>query len=76
MFSLIKAIFWIIIILFGVYFVAGFLGYHVNTQYFSYSQKQCENKLKSCSSNLIHKGIDNAQCDFQCVDPKLIIKKK
>lgn len=53
-----------------------FLGYGINTQYFTYSKKQCEIKLKSCSNDLLHKGIDNANCNFKCVNPKLIIKKK
>ncbi len=76
MISLIKSLFWIAILLLGAYFIMGLLGYKVNTRYFSHSQKQCEDRLKSCSSHLIHKGIDNAQCNFQCMNPKLIIKKK
>jgi hypothetical protein len=75
MFSFIKFIFWSLVILFMAYYIAHFLGYQVNTQYFTYSRKECENKLKSCSNDLIHKGIDNAKCNFQCVDPHLIIKK-
>ncbi len=76
MLSLIKFIFWFLVVLFIAYYIANFFGYQINTQYFIYSQKQCESKLKSCSSDLIHKGIDNAKCNFQCINPRLIIKKK
>ncbi len=76
MFSLIKALFWIIVTLFLAYYIANFFGYQVNRGYFTYSKKECEKKLKNCTNDLIHKGIDNAQCNFQCINPGLIIKKK
>ena len=76
MFSLIKLIIWIAGILVVAYFVLGYFGYEVNRDYFSSSKKQCEEKFKECSQELIKKGTEGAQCDFQCVDPKLIIKKK
>lgn len=76
MLDFIKSIIWMAGILVITYFVLGYFGYEVNSQYFTYSKKECEEKLKVCTNNLIREGLDNVKCDFQCVDPKLIIKKK
>ncbi len=76
MISLIKLIIWIAGTIVVAYFVLGFFGYEFNRNYFSYSKEQCQGKMKECTDNVFHKGIDNAECNFQCVDPKLIIKKK
>ena len=43
---------------------------------FTESKKKCEEHLKECGKNLIREGTNNAECDFNCVDPKVIIKKK
>jgi hypothetical protein len=76
MFSIIKFAIWTVLLLAAGYFVLGFFGYEVNKEYFSQTKSQCEEKLKECTNNVFHKGVDNTECDFQCVDPKLIIKKK
>lgn len=76
MFSLIKLVIWLAGTLVLTYFILNYFGYEVNRDYFSFSKKQCEEKLKECSSEFFHKGVDNAECNFDCVDPKLIIKKK
>lgn len=76
MFSIIKFVIWMVLFLVATYFVLTFFGYEVNRDYFSGTKKQCEEKLKKCTNDLIHKGTDNAQCTFDCIDPKLIIKKK
>jgi len=76
MISLLKSIIWIAGALVITYFILGFLGYEVNKGYFSDSKKSCQEKLKECTDDVFHNGIDNAECDFGCVDPKLIIKKK
>jgi hypothetical protein len=76
MFSLIKSIIWIVGTLVVAHFVLGYFGYEVNRNYFSESKAKCEERLKACTNEVIHQGVDNAQCDFKCVDPKLIIKKK
>lgn len=76
MISIIKSIIWIAGILTVAYFVAGYFGYTVNPDYFKSSRQECEQKLRECSDQFIRKGLENAQCDFVCVDPKLIIKKK
>ncbi len=76
MFSLLKMIIWIAGTLVVAYFALDFFGYTVNRNYFSYSKEQCQVKVKECTDKVIHQGIDNAECDFQCVNPKLIIKKK
>lgn len=76
MISLLKLTIWIAGTIVVAYFFLGFFGYEFNRNYFSYSQEQCQGKLKECSDKVIHQGIDNADCDFRCVNPKLIIKKK
>lgn len=76
MFSLLKAIIWIAGILVVAYFVLGYFGYEYNLNYFKESKVSCQQRIKDCTDNVIHQGIDNAKCDMVCVDPKLIIKKK
>lgn len=75
MFGVLKSIVWIISFLAAAYFVMGYFGYRVNSDYFTESKEGCQQRLKDCSESLIHKGIDNVECDFVCVDPKLIIEK-
>ena len=75
MFGILKSIIWIILFLAAAYFVMGYFGYQVNSDYFRESRADCQQRLKDCSESLIHKGIDNVECDFVCVDPKLIIEK-
>ena len=76
MLGILKSIAWIIVILVAAYFVMDYFGYQFNLDYFKESKAKCEQRLKDCSESLIHKGIDNAECDFVCVEPNLIIKKK
>lgn len=77
MFDIVKSIVWIIVILVAAYFVMGFFGYKINTDYFTYSKAKCQERIKNCTDTLIHQGIDSAnKCDLVCVDPQLIIKKK
>lgn len=76
MFGVLKSIIWIILFLAAAYFAMGYFGYQVNMDYFKESKETCEQRIKDCSESLIRKGIDNVQCDFVCVDPNLIIKKK
>jgi len=76
MFDILKSIVWVLVILVLAYFIMGYFGYEINTNYFSYSKKQCEAKINECTNTVLHKGIDNATaCNFNCVDPQLIIKK-
>lgn len=76
MFDIIKSIVWIVGILVVAYFVMGHFGYEINSEYFTYSKKECQRRLQECTNLVIHQGVDNAKCSFMCVDPKLIIKKK
>ncbi|KKP79062.1 MAG: hypothetical protein A2271_00575 [Candidatus Moranbacteria bacterium RIFOXYA12_FULL_35_19] len=76
MFGIIKFAIWIVLFLVAAYFVLNFFGYEVNRDYFSGAKKQCEEKMKECTNEVFHQGVDNAKCNFQCIDPKLIIKKK
>ncbi|HCP08806.1 MAG TPA: hypothetical protein DIT25_03355 [Candidatus Moranbacteria bacterium] len=63
-------------ILVVTYFVMGYFGYDVNLDYFKDRKAACQEKIKDCTENLVRQGIDNAKCDMNCVDPKLIIKQK
>ncbi len=76
MFSLIKSIIWIVGFVVVSGFVLNYFGYEINRNYFQERKADCQERLKQCRDELIHQGIDNAECDFNCVDPKLIIKKK
>jgi hypothetical protein len=76
MFSLIKSIIWLAGLLVIAYLVLGYFGYEPNLNYFQENKAKCEERLKECGKNLVTEGTNNAKCDFQCVDPKLIIKKK
>ena len=76
MFKLLKLIIWITGTIVVALFVLNYFGYEVNKNYFNESKVKCQQKLDECKKELIHQGIDNAQCNFECVDPKLIIKKK
>lgn len=74
MFSIIKMIVWIAGLGVIAYFVMGYFGYEINMDYFTSSKKLCEERLQKCKDEFIQKGLDN--CNFKCVEPKLIIKKK
>ncbi len=74
MFSLIKLAIWLCGLAVVSYFVLGYFGYEVNKDYFAASKAECQKKLDECKSQFIHNGIDGAKCDFNCADPKLIIK--
>jgi uncharacterized membrane protein (Fun14 family) len=76
MFKIIKLIVWIAGILIVAYFVLNYFGYTVNKNYFNESKEKCQQRLIDCQKELLHRGVDNAKCNFNCVDPRLIIKKK
>lgn len=76
MFGILKSIIWIAGILVVAYFVLGYFGYEINKDYFTYSKTKCQERIKNCTDNLIHQGVDNVKCDINCVNPVLIIKKK
>jgi F0F1-type ATP synthase membrane subunit b/b' len=76
MFHLIKNIIWIVGFVVIVAFILNYFGYEINKNYFEERKEDCKSKVKDCQSELIHQGLDNAKCDFNCIDPKLIIKEK
>lgn len=76
MFGLIKSIIWIVGFAVVASFALNYFGYEINKNYFTERKNECQQKLKDCQKELLRQGIDNAQCDFSCVDPKLIINKK
>lgn len=76
MFSLIKFIIWIVGFVVVSAFVLNYFGYEINRDYFKESRSECEKRLSDCGKQFVQQGTQNAKCDFNCVDPKLIIKKK
>ncbi len=76
MFKLLKLIIWIAGIIVVTILVLNYFGYEINKNYFNESKEKCLQRLEECKKELVHQGLDNAKCDFQCVNPKLIIKKK
>lgn len=76
-FGLLKLVVWIAGITVIVSFVLPYLGYTVNTDYFGESKAACQEKLNQCQKDLIQSGLEGAKekCDFQCVNPKLLIRK-
>jgi hypothetical protein len=76
MFHLVKNIIWIVGFMVLASFILNYFGYEINKNYFRERKNDCQEKLKQCQSELLHQGLDNAQCNFNCLDPKLIIKKK
>ena len=75
MFTLIKFLIWIAGIALIVYLALPYFGYEVNMTYFTKSQAACQKQLSDCSAQLVQQGTKNTKCDFNCVDPALIIKK-
>lgn len=78
MFSLIKLIIWFAGVAVVVYFALPYFGYEVNVNYFNERKAACQEKLAQCRQDLIQSGIQGAKekCDFQCVDPNVLIRKK
>jgi len=76
MFHLLKNIIWIVGFIVIVAFVLNYFGYEINKNYFQERKNDCKDKVSECKSELLHQGIDNAQCDFNCINPKLIIREK
>ncbi len=76
MFKLLKLIIWIAGVIIVTILVLNYFGYEINKNYFQESKKKCLQRLEECKKELIHQGLDNAKCDFQCVNPKLIMRKK
>jgi hypothetical protein len=58
------------------YFALPYFGYEINLNYFNESKTECQSRVSKCSQELIKQGTQNAKCDFNCVNPSLIIKKK
>jgi len=76
MFHLLKHIIWVIGFIVVTAFVLNYLGYEINKNYFQERKSDCREKLKKCQEELLRQGLDNAKCNFNCIDPKLILKKK
>lgn len=78
MFSIIKLIIWLTGFVVVAYFVLDRFGYEVNWNYWSERKVACQEQLNQCRRDLIQNGIQGAKdlCNFQCVDPSILINKK
>ncbi len=78
MFSLIKLIIWLAGVAVLAYFILPYFGYAINLNYWNERKDACQENLNQCRKDIIKGGLDGAKenCDFQCVDPKLFIKKQ
>ncbi len=76
MFSLLKLVIWIVGFVVVSGFVLDYFGYEINKNYFTESKAECIQQLDACKNEYIRQGTENAKCNFTCVDPKLVIKKK
>jgi hypothetical protein len=76
MFSLLRFIIWLAGVIVVSHFILGYFGYEINQDYFAQSKLKCQELITQCQKNLVHQGVDNVKCDYQCVDPHLIISKK
>lgn len=76
MFDVIKFTVWLAGIAVIAFIVLNYFGYELNRDYFNESKSACQKRLEECTKEVLRKGTENARCDFNCVDPKLIIKKK
>lgn len=73
---LVKSTIWLAGVAVVSFFVMNYFGYDVNRNYFTERKADCGERLRECRNELIRQGTENAQCDFNCVNPKLIINKK
>jgi len=76
--GLIKLIVWLAGVAVIAYFALPYFGYAINTDYFSESQASCREKFDQCQKNLVKGGLEGVKekCEWQCIDPKLLIKKQ
>ncbi len=77
MFSLLKLIIWMAGVIVVGYFVLQKFGYDVNWKYWDQRKAACQERITQCQQDLIRNGLNGAKenCNFQCVDPRLLIEK-
>ncbi len=77
-FSLLKLIIWLAGAAVVGYLVLQHFGYEVNWNYYEGRKVACQERINQCRNDLIKSGIEGAKekCNFQCVDPQLLFKKK
>ena len=77
-FSLIKLVIWLAGVAVIAFFALPYFGYAINLNYFDERKEVCQEQLTACRKDLIKSGFDGAKenCDWKCVDPKLIIEKR
>lgn len=78
MFHLLRLAIWIAGVATLSFFGLRYFGYDINWSYWDEQKAGCQEKLNQCKNDLIKSGIDGAKqtCDWNCADPKLLIKKQ
>ena len=76
-FGLLKLIVWMAGVITVAYFALPYFGYAINLGYFDERKIVCQEKLQQCQKDLVKNGLNGAKenCNIQCVDPKLLIRK-
>ena len=76
MLKVIKFFIYLAILIAIAYVGLRYFGYDINKNFLTESKEKCEEKyLKECPHDILNKGVLNADCNFDCVNPKIIIKK-
>ncbi len=55
-----------------------YFGYDINWNYWEEQKSGCQDKLNQCQKDFLKSGLDGAKqtCEWDCVDPKILIKKQ
>ena len=77
-FSLLKLIIWLAGVGVIAYFMLPYFDYELNWNYWNERKVVCQEALKQCRQDIFKNGWNGAKetCNWQCIDPKLIIKKQ
>jgi len=78
MFSLLRLAIWIAGIITVATFVLGYFGYEPNLDYWNAQKEHCAAMLSDCRGTFVRKGADGVveRCQWDCVDPGLLIRKR
>jgi hypothetical protein len=60
------------------FFGLRYFGYDINWNYWEEQKAGCQEKFTQCQKDLLKTGYDGAKetCEWDCVDPKILIKKQ
>ena len=78
LFLLFRLIIWLTGLVVIGSFILGYFGYQLNWNYFEDRKNACQEELTQCRKDIVKGGLEGAKenCEFECVDPKLLIHKE